>query len=65
MLDEQCEKLAYDQLLSYVELLKSTAPLQLTFDQAQNLSAQQLGCLVLTKEQSKACGGAGTAQVCL
>ena len=63
MLDEQCEKLAYDQLLSYVKLLKTTRPLQLSFQQAQNLSSQQLANLVLSKEQSKACGGADTAQV--
>ena len=63
MLDEQCEKLAYDQLLSYVNLLKTTRPLTLTFDQAQGLSAKQLAALVLSKEQSKACGGAETAQV--
>ena len=63
MLDEQCEKLAYDQLLSYVNLLKTTKPLKLTFDQAQGLSAKQLSALVLSKEQSKACGGAETAQV--
>ncbi|KAL5267811.1 hypothetical protein ACHWQZ_G004753 [Mnemiopsis leidyi] len=62
MLDEQCEKLAYDQLLSYVNLLKTTRPLTLTFDQAQGLSAKQLAALVLSKEQSKACGGAETAQ---
>ena len=63
MLDEQCEKLAYDQLLSYVNLLKTTKPLKLTFDQAQSLTTKQLGSLALSKEQSKACGGAETAQV--
>ncbi|XP_063686306.1 kinesin-like protein KIF17 isoform X2 [Bolinopsis microptera] len=62
MLDEQCEKLAYDQLLSYVNLLKTTKPLKLTFDQAQSLTSKQLGSLALSKEQSKACGGAETAQ---
>ena len=63
MLDEQCQKLAYDQLLSYVNLLKTTRPLQLTFEQAQGLTAAQLSALVLSKEQSKTCGGAETAQV--
>lgn len=63
MLDEQCEKLAYDQISAYVNLLRSTKPLCLTFDQAQTLTAQQLSRLVLTKEQSKACGGTPTAQV--
>ena len=62
-LSEQCEQLAYDQLLSYVQLLKSTGRLQLTHQQAQTLSSEQLGAVVLGKEQSKEFGGVTTAQV--
>ena len=61
--DEQCERLAYNQLVAYVDLLKNTRPLSLEFDQAQNLTKEQLSALVLNKEQSKEFGGATTAQV--